>query len=226
MSFAPLAAASFASFTISEVLYAQSATCRSGVAAAILINPSRIGDAPSSGIVQIELVYLFLRVYAREMPSEENLCTHKTGYAKRASGMLFPIEELPPAGGGSSPYPRRRGKRVDTYCFYTLDSRFPLFLNLAQTRDRRPLRKEERQSGYCCVSFVKYSQFTDSLLLHMRVTLRWVRHKVNCPQGKRRSPGDDSAAQLVCSDITGGTCEFHLSMSFIRTYGGRKRIAK
>lgn len=65
MSFAPLAAASFASFTISEVLYAQSAACRSGVAAAILINPSRIGDAPSSGIVQIELVYLFLYLCAR-----------------------------------------------------------------------------------------------------------------------------------------------------------------
>ena len=65
MSFAPFAAASFASFTISEVLYAQSAACRSGVAAAILINPSRIGDAPSSGIVQIELVYLFLYLCAR-----------------------------------------------------------------------------------------------------------------------------------------------------------------
>ena len=212
MSFAPFAAAFFASFTISEVLYAQSATCRSGVAAAILINPSRIGDAPSSGIVQIELVYLFLRVYAREMPSEENLCTHKTGYAKRASGMLFPSEELPPAGGGSSPYPRRGGKRVDTYGFYPLDSRFPLFLNLTQTRDRRPLRKGERQSGYRFVSFVKYSQFTDTLLLHMRVTLRRARHT--------------RVAQLVYLDITDGTCELHLSMLFIRTYGGRKRIAK
>ena len=141
----------FASFTISEVLYAQSAACRSGVAAAILINPSRIGDAPSSGIVQIELVYLFLRVYAREMPSEENLCTHKTGYAKRASGMLFPSEELPPAGGGSSPYPRRGAKRVDTYGFYPLDSRFPLFFNLTQTRDRRPLRNGERQRSFSTV---------------------------------------------------------------------------
>ena len=34
----------------------------------------------------------------------------------------------------------RRGKRVDTYGFYPLNSRFPLFLSLAQTRDRRPLR--------------------------------------------------------------------------------------
>ena len=30
------------------------------------------------------------------------------------------------------------GKRVDTYGFYPLNSRFPLLLSLAQTRDRRP----------------------------------------------------------------------------------------
>ncbi len=41
-----------------------------------------------------------------------------------------------------SPHPRRRGKRVDTYGFYPLNSRFPLFLSLAQTGDRRPLRKK------------------------------------------------------------------------------------
>ena len=40
-----------------------------------------------------------------------------------------------------SPHPRRRGKRVDTYGFYPLNSRFPLFRSLAQTRERRPLRK-------------------------------------------------------------------------------------
>ena len=34
----------------------------------------------------------------------------------------------------------------------------------------------ERQSSYRCVSFVKYSQFTDRLLLHIRATLLWVRH--------------------------------------------------
>ena len=30
------------------------------------------------------------------------------------------------------------GKRVDTYGFYPLNSRFPLLLSLAQTTDRRP----------------------------------------------------------------------------------------
>ena len=49
---------------------------------------------------------------------------------------------------------------------------FPLLPNLAQTRDRRPLRKEERQSGYRCVALSTFSQFTDRLLLHRRVTLR------------------------------------------------------
>ena len=29
------------------------------------------------------------------------------------------------------------------------------------------LRKGERQSGYSCVCFMKYSQFTDTVLLHM-----------------------------------------------------------
>ena len=39
---------------------------------------------------------------------------------------------------------------------------------------------------------------SDTLLLHIRATLRWVRHKVNCPKGKRGSPlGDNSAAQFV-----------------------------
>ena len=37
-------------------------------------------------------------------------------------------------------HPPHRGKRVDTCGFYPLNSRFPLFLSLAQTRDRRPLR--------------------------------------------------------------------------------------
>ena len=66
---------------------------------------------------------------------------------------------------------RGGGKRVDTYGFYPLNSRFPLFVRLAQTRDRRPLRKEERQSSYYGVSFSAYSQFTDSVLLHMWVHL-------------------------------------------------------
>ena len=33
-------------------------------------------------------------------------------------------------------------------------------------------RKRTRQSGYLSVPFSAFSQFTDSVLLHMRVTLR------------------------------------------------------
>ena len=46
----------------------------------------------------------------------------------------------PPVDGGNVAAPRGVGKRVDTCGFYPLNSRFPLFLSLAQTRDRRPLR--------------------------------------------------------------------------------------
>ena len=44
--------------------------------------------------------------------------------------VAFSLSIMLPAGG----------KRVDTCGFYPLNSRFPLFLSLAQTRDRRPLR--------------------------------------------------------------------------------------
>ena len=70
----------------------------------------------------------------------------------------------------------RRGKRVDTNGFYPLNSHFLLFLSLAQTRDRRPLQNGERQSGYRSVSFSAFSHFTDSLLLHIWLNLRRVRH--------------------------------------------------
>ena len=64
-----------------------------------------------------------------------------------------------------------RSKRIDTKFSILLGLHLPLFLGLAQIRDRRPLRYGERQSGYHCVSFANYSQFTDSVLLHMRVIL-------------------------------------------------------
>ena len=70
-----------------------------------------------------------------------------------------------------------------------LGLQFPLFVGLVEIGERRPLRKGERQSGYRSVSFSAYSQFTDSGLLHRSVSLRRVRHKVNCPKGKRGSSG-------------------------------------
>ena len=68
-----------------------------------------------------------------------------------------------PAG---APYPRRGGKRVDTYGFYPLNSHFLLFLNLTHTRDRRPLRKRERQSDYSAVGAHSVRPFLDIFAVH------------------------------------------------------------
>ena len=77
----------------------------------------------------------------------------------------------------------RAHKKADTCGFHPLVYLpFPLE-GLAQTRDRRPLRKRERQSGYRYVFFVKYSQPTGNVLLHIPEALRRARH--------------DSAAQFV-----------------------------
>ena len=40
-------------------------------------------------------------------------------------------------------------------------------------------------------------------------------HKVNFPKGKRRSPGDNSVAQLVRLVTADGTCEFYLMMNVL-----------
>ena len=107
--------------------------------------------------------------------------------------------DSPSADGGSvaapaagmTPYPRRWAKRKGHLRFPFLFELlpFPCFL----IRRRFPIcdrfENRERQSGYLSVCFATYSQFTDRLLLHIRATLRWVRHKVNCPKGKRGSPG-------------------------------------
>ena len=59
----------------------------------------------------------------------------------RAESFLLNLSgELPSADGRRFAVPTAVGKRVDTCGFYPLNSRFPLFLSLAQTRDRRPLR--------------------------------------------------------------------------------------
>ena len=85
----------------------------------------------------------------------------------------------------------------------------PLFLGLAQIRDRRPLRYGEWQSGYHCVSFANYSQFTDSVLLHMRVILHR-RDTRRIARRAREGPlGDNSVAQLVGLDILHDTYELH-----------------
>ena len=59
----------------------------------------------------------------------------------RAESFLLNLSgELPSADGRRFAVPTAVGKRVDTCGFYPLNSRFPLFLSLAPTRDRRSLR--------------------------------------------------------------------------------------
>ena len=79
--------------------------------------------------------------------------------------------ELRSAERGDSPRPAA-GQEGRHQGFYPLNSHFLLFLSLVQIAYMRPLRNRERQSGYRSVSFVKYSQFTDSVLLHRPESFR------------------------------------------------------
>ena len=77
-----------------------------------------------------------------------------------------------------SPHPRQGQEGRHLRFLPSWDSRFPLFLSLAQTRDRRPLRKGERQRIFSTVR--EHSVLPcrnlyavpDSLLLHRRFNLR------------------------------------------------------
>ena len=85
------------------------------------------------------------------------------------SGSLNRIGAAGPAGWS---------KRIDTKVSILLGLQFPLFLSLAQARDRRPLRKGERQSGYPFVGariarpLLYLYAMPDTLLLHIWTTLR------------------------------------------------------
>ena len=68
------------------------------------------------------------------------------------------------------------GKRVDTCGFYPLNSRFPLFLSLAHTRDRRPLRNRGTAEDFYYRVFLNLFEGSDTVLLHIRLNLRRVRH--------------------------------------------------
>ena len=72
--------------------------------------------------------------------------------------------------------PRGGGKRVDTCGFYPLNSRFPLFLSLAHTRDRRPLRNRGTAEDFYYRVFLNLFEGSDTVLLYIRLNLRRVRH--------------------------------------------------
>ena len=64
------------------------------------------------------------------------------------------------------------GKRVDTYGFYPLNSRFPLFLSLAQIADMRPLRNKGTAEDFFFRVFLNLFAGSDTLLLHISEGLR------------------------------------------------------
>ena len=87
---------------------------------------------------------------------------------------LLKSAEWEPTFGLRFAAPAAVGKRVDTYGFYPLNSRFPLFLCLTQTRDRRPLRQGERQRIFSTVGrpCVRIFAVSETVLLHRSEGLR------------------------------------------------------
>ena len=73
---------------------------------------------------------------------------------------------------GDSPRPvaGARGQTPAVSTLLTPVSLYFLVWRRPETGDR--FENGERQSGYSCVCFVKYSQFTDTVLLHMPAALR------------------------------------------------------
>ncbi len=111
---------------------------------------------------------------------------------------------------GDSPHPRRRA-RGQTPAVSTLLTPVSLCFRIRRrpvTGDRFEIR--ERQSGYSCVSFVKYSQFTDSVLLHMRFHLRRRDIPVSrnsfvcCDRWHLRILSDDKRYPVGCDKVNCG----------------------
>ena len=105
---------------------------------------------------------------------------------------------------------RQQTKRIDTTCggFYPLGtpvSTLGITRRKSETGDRSENRV--RQSGYSTVSFVKCSQFTDTVLLHMRFTLRRRDIPVSRNSFARyygrhlRALSDDKCYTVGCDDL-------------------------
>ena len=73
---------------------------------------------------------------------------------------------------------RRGNKRVDTCGFYPLDSRFPLFVSLAKSGERRPLRNRRTAEDFffrmdaLCAPCIRIFAGSDTFLLHRPAALR------------------------------------------------------
>ena len=127
--------------------------------------------------------------------------------------------------------PLRGAKRIDNLRFSILSE---LQLSPYLSARRRPetgnrFEIGERQSGYSCVCFAKCSQFTDSLLLHIWVTLGAVRclqtHDL-CgtviPQGTFSCPSGNSPCAAPSVEQPTCVAEMYLTLQIGWERHGRK----
>ncbi len=102
--------------------------------------------------------------------------------------------------------PAAAGKRVDTCGFYPLNSRFPLFPNLAQTRDRLTASKWGTAEDFF---YRRRAQCAPISLPLRSVRFRSATQAVSSTQARH-----NSVAQLVGRVIADGTCGFQLITNF------------
>ena len=102
-----------------------------------------------------------------------------------------------------------------------LGLQFPFLDSLAQTRDRRPLRKWGTAEDFFFRRGAQCAPITQPIRNARYPTATHIgyspqaRHKVNCPKGKRGSPGGWQCRATRLRVVTDGTYEFHL---FVNSY--------
>ena len=121
----------------------------------LFIAKKRDGAVQQRGLMS--RFYSFLGYFFRTGKTGSHTCFLRQGFSaladwgkRTARGVFVPYGRgvfaepqrgsAPSADGGDVAAPAAVGKRVDTYGFYPLNSRFPLFLSLAKIGERRPLR--------------------------------------------------------------------------------------
>ena len=131
-------------------------------------------------------------------------CTAQAVHPVRAESFSLNLSgELPSADGRRVAVPTAVGKRVDTCGFYPLNSRFPLFLSLAQTRDRRPLRNRGTAvelpvcRGAHCASITLPLRNARYLSTTHTGYSTQAQHKVNCLLGQEKVPWGTTSAHRI-----------------------------
>ena len=118
--------------------------------------------------------------------------------------------------------PTRRGHKKETTCGFLLLVNLPLSLRghgenrRDETAPKRGTAEDFffRRGAQCApiplpIRSARYSAATHA------VPSPQARHKVNCPKGKRRSPGGYPCRATLWHVVTEGTCEFRYSLQFI-----------